>query len=697
MKPYTAHIKNENGAVRLYVNGERRAPLIYGLSDIPASRTNTEQAQRNIKNFAEVGIDIVQVDTGIHLGWKKNGHFDITPLEKEVQGAVDANPTAKVIIRLHMNPPYWWLKKYPEECVIYGDKEAEDGGEYIRMITGDDACFLRASIASQKWLKQSGRILRQLCRKLSETDAGKHVIGIQVAYGAFGEWHHFGWAYNPDYSRPVTESLRRYVKKKYKTDAKLQEAWGMPNVTSQTAELAPIEKRNEAHWGTLRDPMKSRWVLDSLKVHQMVVSDAICYFAKIVKENWPREILVGVFYTYFFCIRTPDYTGGHLEVDEIHECPYIDFLAAPNAYMQNRPITGSPMPRGLLESARLNGKLWLTEMDQAPIGTDKQIGGTEEGRGETIALMRRNIMDTVIRGAGSWYYDHRIVPSGDLFHKNGWWDHPVLLKEIEKMQSIANKIKDETYTPVADVALVYDTEVTYHLPKNPIGEPGLEYMTPHAVGHSGAMYDYIYLKDIFKADIKRYKCIIFVNAYLLDAKTKEFIDNVLKKDGRHLVFIGTTGISDNNFLNERYIREVTGMELKEVPDSKNITVFGETAEFYHKPSPIFAVSDSEAEQFGTLEDGSIGAGAKTLENSTSWYLSVPTNSIKLYKEIFKRAGVHIYSDKDDVVVAGNGMIMLVAVGAGERTVVLTNGKTVKLQIPEKTTVVLDSENGEKLL
>ena len=78
-------------------------------------------------------------------------------------------------------------------------------------------------------------------------------------------------------------------------------------------------------------------------------------------------------------------------------------------------------------------------------------------------------------------------------------------------------------------------------------------------------------------------------------------------------------------------------------------------------------------------------------------MSAPTNSIRLYKEIFNRAGVHTYSDKDDVVVAGNGMVMIVAVTKGERTVRLKNGKSVKVNIPEKTTVVLNDESGEIIL
>ena len=98
-----------------------------------------------------------------------------------------------------------------------------------------------------------------------------------------------------------------------------------------------------------------------------------------------------------------------------------------------------------------------------------------------------------------------------------------------------------------------------------------------------------------------------------------------------------------------------------------------------------------------MEDGSIGVASKKFKDFTSWYLSAPSNNIELYQEIFRRAGVHMYTDKQDVVVAGNGMIMIVAVQEGERNITLKNGKIKKIQIPPKTTVVLDSENGEILL
>ena len=593
MDRYRAYTEFENGAVRLYVNGEVVAPVIYGLSDIPASDSDTPQAQKNIRNFGCAGINLVQVDTEIRQGWKENGDFDILPIAYEVKGAVDANPDAAVIIRLHMNPPYWWIMQNPDEWVVYYGFDTEDNGEQVRLIGGDNENRPRISFASEKWLSEAGEMLKKICELLPHTEAGKHVIGIQIAYGMYGEWHHFGK--NPDYGKPVTKRFRRYLHEKYKTDEALQRAWGNPDVTIETAELAGAEKRNgdtvDAH------------LYDSLKVHQMIGPEAILHFAEIIKKNWKGEILTGVFYGYYFNISPKSYVKGHLEPHMIYDSSFIDFLAAPLAYMANRPITGSPLPRGFIESARINHKLWLTEMDQEPIGTDKQVGGLPEYRGESVAILRRNVLDNILRGAGCWYYDHRVVPDGSIFEKNGWWDEPSLMKEIEKIQAVAEECAGKEYIPMADVAVVYDTERLYKTTYNKWGEPENEYKVPHGVGHSGAMYDYIYLKDLKKADVSRYKCIVFVN------------------------------------MDESEI---------EIP-------VGCHALFVNEGSPEF------------------------------------------FREEFKKAGAHIYSDKNDVVVVGFDRIMLTVTVGGKREILLRNGKRVMLHVPDKTTLLINADTGKSEL
>ncbi len=116
----SAQVHSGDGSPGLYLDGRKTVPILYGLSDIPASGSNTAQAQRNIRLFAEQGVNLVTADTGLHLGWHKASPFETEPLREEIAGVLDANPGAGVILRLHLNPPYWWMRDFPEETVRYG-------------------------------------------------------------------------------------------------------------------------------------------------------------------------------------------------------------------------------------------------------------------------------------------------------------------------------------------------------------------------------------------------------------------------------------------------------------------------------------------------------------------------------------------------------------------------------------------------
>ena len=143
----SAKIGFENGGAHFLINGEKYPPFIYALSDIPASRSYTEQATHNIGNFGKAGVNIVQVDSCIYYGWEKDKPFNFDEIEREILGAVKANPNAAVIMRLHINPPVFWLRENPDEAVGYADKEAVDTGIQERLITNDEKAVFRVSLS----------------------------------------------------------------------------------------------------------------------------------------------------------------------------------------------------------------------------------------------------------------------------------------------------------------------------------------------------------------------------------------------------------------------------------------------------------------------------------------------------------------------------------------------------------------------
>ena len=57
----------------------------------------------------------------------------------------------------------------------------------------------------------------------------------------------------------------------------------------------------------------------------------------------------------------------------------------------------------------------------------------------------------------------------------------------------------------------------------------------------------------------------------------------------------------------------------------------------------------------------------------------------------------VYSASFEPVLAGAGMVLFHTVTGGERTIVLKNGKRVKMNLKPHTVVLLDAVTGKKLL
>ena len=112
-------VRMMNNRPTLLLDGADTLPLIYALSDFPGADSRTYQAQKNIAAFHQAGINLVACDTNLLLGWYKASEGDYDALRAELSYVLDANPDARIFLRLHLNPPYWWLRDHPEELIVY--------------------------------------------------------------------------------------------------------------------------------------------------------------------------------------------------------------------------------------------------------------------------------------------------------------------------------------------------------------------------------------------------------------------------------------------------------------------------------------------------------------------------------------------------------------------------------------------------
>jgi len=674
---------------------------------MPGGRWSWEEVpQWNLSLFHQAGFNLYQVDIWLESLWSPDGGLDVSLAQRQVRGILNIDPNAAITIRLHVNAPRWWQNQHPEECTQFADTVAvpqEAWGMY-RGVQGDLYAYLRHSFASTKYLKECGEKLKEFCQKFAATEEGNSLVGLHIADGVFHEWHY--WAFfehYPDTGPAMTKYFANWLQRKYKTDKALQAAWKDERVTLTTATV-PKEERLKTTAGVFRNPATERKIIDYVEAQHESISAAIIHFCEIAKKSWPRPLITGVFYGYFFTMFGRQAAGGHLKVADVLKSPYVDYMSAPLSYQTYcRDVGGSGQSRGIIESSRLNGKLWLDEIDQTTtIGQDGENLFIKDLSGD-IAKIRRNAAQSFTRGMGGWYYDF------GLKTVRGWWGHPDLILDIKKQTALFKQYHLQQHTSQADVLFVYDTDAYYYLGydfhTDPVSPAAIDQPSADAY-HSGAIFHMIYLHDLEKADLTKYKVVVFSNTFYLTEEQKKYIKKNVANNGRHIIWNYLPGYTDGKTLNIDFVSEITGislqLELKSVKPVVKIkgTDFPETElKVNAETNPLPIIVDKQAVPLGYYnhEPNSVAFAMKELKNSTSWLCSVPLSNPNVFRTIFKKAGVHIYNDEGDVIYDGAGIFSVHTLKGGQRTFLLRNGKKIEITLPPSSTTFFDSSTGSVLL
>jgi hypothetical protein len=267
------------------------------------------------------------------------------------------------------------------------------------------------------------------------------------------------------------------------------------------------------------------------------------------------------------------------------------------------------------------------------------------------------------------------------------------------------RLARKPFVPAADTALVFDTEVYYHVKPTHESNPVLRYVNDSllvAASHSGAAFDCVYAHDLRRVDWSRYKCVVFANCFVVDAARRDFIKKRVAKDGRHLLWIYAAGYSDDERLDVSLIGGLTGIEVERTAPKKAFYSSGcglpeRSCEAETAPSPLFAIADADAEKAAFFSGSKDCAGARRIfPGHTSWYFSLPPDSPDILREIFRQAGAHIYSEAGDAICAGSGLLMIHTAKGGHRTLNFKGGRERVVELPPASTSLFDLEGGEEL-
>lgn len=707
----SAKVEMYNSRPTIFLNNQPEYPMIYSLTDVPGGRWSWEEVPRyNMKSFCELGIKLIQVDIAFDHVWKSTGEIVLDTVQRQLQGVLQVCPQAAIFIRFHVNPPKWWQRKFPEENCVYADAQPKPDVSWgiERIIEDDEETPVRHSLASEKWKTEASVKLKEFLTKLAALPQGNALAGIQVAGGVYGEWHYWGFIENePDMSKPMLDYFRNWLKNKYKTSPVLQQAWHNKNVSLENAALPTLEERKNTKAGVFRDPDAERNIIDYYKAQHELVADDILHFCKIIKEEWPRPIITGAFYGYFYSVFGREAAGGHLEYHRVLKSPQIDYLSGPGAYYPSANETGDPYrSRSLINSIALHGKLWLDEMDQQPPLLPVKDSLFKASVDKSVANTKRNVMATFTKGQGLWFYD--FGPSG--FNGGarlkdhgswGWWDEPQLRKAIKQLKEIGDQRMHTPYKSDADVLLVHDTESFYHMgsdKKHTSISHRANNWLPVGIFRSGVVHDVIHVDDLERINLDQYKAIVFVNTFVLTKQQREAVRQKVSKNKRHLIWIYAPGYSDGKQLNALFIKELTGINIVQAKDLKRASIIIDSslvADYTISVSnnlvnPLFVVRDKGAAALGKfVNSAEIGMAKKVLKENTSWYLGLPPDNPALWRVIFKEAGAHLYNESGDIFYSGSAVLSVHTKSGGHREIKLKNGETLKLTVQPNSTALID--------
>jgi len=708
----------------LLINDRITPPLLYGLTDSPGARCSWEEVpSRNIKLFGDRGIRLFQVDLWLEQIMDRKDRMNLTRAREQIAGVLRAVPDAGVMIRFHVNAPYWWCEQNENECVGYADTTPDPVRPWgqIRPVAHDLERPLRASFFSEKWKAWAQKHLAHFCKSLADTPEGRRVMGIQVANGTYGEWQHFGFlSYDPDTGEPARNAYIQYLQGRYQTMEALNEAWGGEQDHWENIHPPSSQNRLAASPGNLRNPENQRHVIDYYRFLQEGTADLILDMAHIVKQSWPRDMITAAFFGYFYSMFGRQAACGQLALERVLESKDLDCLCSPQSYRDTaRQLGGSGQSRSLISPILRAGKLWLDEMDESTsLGGCPWNPAFKSTLEDDVAILRRNVLQPVTRGGGLWWYDfgpNAATGNFPVYGIRGAWDHPVLMDEIRKLAAITQKKMGEPLHRFADVLVVHDPMAFCHVCSRPINPDNVADSYPMAEGdfisefsvdglgeglhQSGLIHEEALLSELENLDLGHYKLIIFATTVTILPAMRERIRSNLETFHGHVVFTGFCGWSDGGRLHPSLAEAFTGfaLELDKRPTPVRFHVDQAREELtLKKEFPTIALKQA-ASPAGAWADDSPAAACREVNSSTFWYFAIAPTKPGLLRALGKRAGCRIINECDDTTLLGCGLLVVHTVGGGPRRLKLPGGDVIKTTLTPRSTTVFDSDSSEVLL
>ena len=667
-----------------------------------------DQALRDevIASLYGSGIGAFAVRSRVGVGTCPQAAESIGMAAARIANVAKVAPKARLIADCLLFPSEDWLIKHPDEGFISADQQIlvlgrngeTDRREYIRVpgpavhdvpggaLNGEDAGILygrrRVSPFSRAFAGEAVRSARELLDALQERGIADRLWGVFLGCYICGEWNlHMFW---PDHCRAALTGFRTRLRAKYRTDVALREAWADPFVTLSRA----VPPRRHAELDLPPMISASPRHADYRSAEAAALADQFMTIACGIARTHPRLAVGG-----FFPGANPPQTDWlRLARDSA-----VDFLATPLAYENRGPGSGVSSQSPFCDGFSALGKVWFDELDTRTVvaGTPNERYGRADSVARSVDLLWRDAGQMLIRGHHGWWLDF----GNDGAAPHSWHMEPEFLRFHRRFAEIWRQLPQLDRRPLGEIKVFIPSDAARHFQ-----------ILYHADCQRhvewtllGAPVEFDVLENLLEGRVKPGKLNVIHGAACLPRHALRRLRAQLKGSRSCVVWLGGVGLFEEGRPADEYradglvpiqqsfslLRDPAELEARPTPEAERelgisrealvgqydrlfTSGFAYSSAKLNVPMKRVAVSwkleatDPSAMPLARLTtDGSVVAAMKQdAAGTTHVAYNLPVLNTVLLRALARKAGCHLFTQRDDVIYASRGLVLLHAAYSG---------------------------------
>ncbi len=484
---------------------------------------NPDLWEEDLKRMWEAGIRVIRI---AEFAWNKvepkEGEYTFeffdTFLEK-VAGTgmkvIFCTPTA--------TPPAWLTEKYPE--VLNVTKEG-----------------VRYRHGARRHYNYNSPVYKKFAADITEKFASHYaqhpsIIGWQIDNELNCETAEF-------YSESDTVAFREFLREKYSTIEKLNEAWGTVfwNQTYTDWEEVYVPQK------TISDSTNPHRVLDYIRF----VSDSACRFAKMQADIIRKYMKADDFVTTNGIFGNLDnHRMKEESLDFITYDSYPNFAYCLDDYDENDPLKDRKWSRNLTETRSISRIFGIMEQQSGANGWNTRMEAPTPRPGQ----MTLWTMQSIAHGADYVsYFRWRTCTVGTEIYWHGILDYSgrenrrlrevrEIAKMVSGMQGIAGAVYEARIGMLQDYDNIWDAQLDkWHERVDRVSRKNIY----AAAQLAHAPVDIIYMREGMTAEeLQRYEVLFYPHASIMTEERAAVLEEYVKAGGK-LVMGCRTGYKDRN-------------------------------------------------------------------------------------------------------------------------------------------------------